>query len=95
MTVTCEHLRTAEAAMRDAGIRVRPVGYYADRPPTSVSCGCSLVIEEVRRRFTLPESVRYEETFEFVHEAALLECTVCKSHMDLAAPTDRRVPAFA
>ena len=94
MTVTCEHLRPLESAMREAGIRLRPLGYYGDPAPSSVSCGSSLLIDDVRRQFALPEFVTYEEIQEFVHKAALLECTLCKSHMDLAAPTDRAVPTF-
>lgn len=95
LTATCEHLRPVELAQRQAGIAMRPSGYYGDPPAASVSCGCSIAIDSVRHRFVLPDFVTYEEEYEFVHEAAQLECKQCKSCLSLAVPRGSRVPVFA
>lgn len=81
-TATCPHLQPVERAIRQAGIVPKLL------KPLAVRADCCIRNAELRRYFTLPESVRYEEGYspERYYQDnpwARLTCYACGSTIDL------------
>ena len=101
-TATCAHLREIEHAMRVAGVVPRllpevPEPGYG--PLARVRADCRIHEPELRRRFTIVDSVRhltgfYPERAEFDNPWAELCCSACSSAIELVHPQYPR-PATA
>jgi len=89
-TATCPHLRPIESAMRTAGIAPRLIvkPWLGPAPSMNIQADCCIHETELRRRFPVPESVRYQEGYspERYYQDnpwATLSCSLCGSSMDL------------
>ena len=96
-TACCEHLAPIELAMRRAGLRVQ------SGQPGAAGAPCCIDMEALSRRFTVPASVQYQESYSRDRTGddpphALLCCTACQSklwlvHVREAAPDTPTFPA--
>jgi len=89
-TATCRRLRHIESAMRMAGIVPRLIvkPLLAPAPSMNIKADCCINELELKRRFPVPESVRYQEGYspERYYQDnpwATLSCSLCGSSMEL------------
>jgi len=93
MNITCQHLQPFERAIRAAGIAVVPGG------KSIVAANCRVHRRGLEGPFKLPESVVYREYFvpeRYKEEfpVARLECTPCRSWINLLHPDECTVNAL-
>jgi hypothetical protein len=96
LTGTCVHLQSIERAIREAGIATSLVSEFwrPNLATTPLVCAsCQLNLAELRRRFGVAESVKYEEGFRPDRTAednpwATLTCGECRSSIEFIHPKE-------